>query len=69
MDGVLRTNDEKKEFMKAKVTIVVCYQKNTGDILATCLASLARHTKDVPYKVVVLTRGDRKSTRLNSSHT
>jgi hypothetical protein len=43
--------------MKSEVTIVVCYQQGTGDILATCLASLARHTKDVSHKVVVLTRG------------
>lgn len=43
--------------MKAKVTIVICYQQGTSNILATCLASLARHTKDVPYKTAILTRG------------
>jgi hypothetical protein len=36
------------------VTIVICYKKGTGDILSVNLASLARHTKDVPYNVVVL---------------
>lgn len=41
------------------VTIVICYRKGTGDILAANLASLARHTKDVPYKVVVqVVKGD-----------
>jgi hypothetical protein len=42
------------------VTIVICYKKGTGDILAINLASLARHTKDVPYKVdIVVARGDK----------
>lgn len=36
------------------VTIVICYKKGTGDILSVNLASLARHTKDVPYNVVIL---------------
>lgn len=42
------------------VTIVICYKKGTGDILSINLASLARHTKDVPYKVdIVVARGDK----------
>ena len=55
--------------MKAKVTIIICYQQGTSNILATCLASLARHTKDVPYKVVVLTRGRECDTDLEQLRT
>jgi hypothetical protein len=38
------------------VTIVVAYQKGTPEILATCLASIKRHTK-VGYNVLVVVRG------------
>lgn len=41
------------------VTIVICYKIGTGGILATNLASLARHTKDVNHNIVVLVaKGD-----------
>ena len=40
------------------VSIVICYQPGTGDILSVCLASLARHTKNWPYRIIVLVRGD-----------
>jgi len=42
--------------VRNQVTIVISYQTGTGGILATCLASLARHTMDVPHEIVVLTR-------------
>ncbi len=37
------------------VTIVISYKAGTGDVLSLNLASLARHTKDVPHNIVVLT--------------
>ena len=41
------------------VTIVISYKKGTGNILAVNLASLARHTKDVPHKIDIITaKGD-----------
>lgn len=36
------------------VTIAICYRSGTGSMLAVTLASLARHTKEVPYRVTVL---------------
>lgn len=36
------------------VTIVIAYQKGTPEILATCLSSIARHTKE-GYKILVVT--------------
>jgi len=38
------------------VTIVVCYLKGTARIMETWLSSVARHSKDTEYKVVILTK-------------
>ena len=38
------------------VTIVICYQKGTALMLSACLASIVRHTKDVPYLIEILTK-------------
>lgn len=41
------------------ITIAISYKKGTSDILSVNLASLARHTKDVLHKIVVLVvKGD-----------
>ncbi len=41
-----------------EVTIVICYQTGTADLLRICLDSIQRHTR-VPHKIVVLTKAER----------
>ena len=40
------------------VTILICYQIGTPEILRTTLGSIARHTKDSDYKIVIAFIGE-----------
>ena len=42
--------------MKADVTIVICYQVGTLDMLEVCLRSIKKYSGDVSYHVVIVSR-------------
>lgn len=49
-----------------EITIVICYQAGTTDLLQICLSSIERHTK-IPYSIHVLTKNaDRGLKQLQS---
>lgn len=40
----------------SQVTIVICWEPGTDEMLTACLKSICRHTKDVPYRVLLVSR-------------
>lgn len=42
--------------MKADVTIVICYQVGTLDMLEVCLRNVKKYTRDVNYRIAIVSR-------------